>query len=75
MTWLDDITLDTVIVHQRDGMSIKGVKAAVHEDCVILRDAAVLQGDGITTLLGGEILIPRENVAFMQLVTVEEITS
>lgn len=68
MTWLDDITLQTVLVHLTDnGPSIKGLKAAVHDDCLVLRDPLVLEESG-STLLDGECVIPRERVLFMQLV-------
>jgi hypothetical protein len=36
--WLDALTLETVIVHT-DSASFKGLKAAVHDDCIVLRDA------------------------------------
>ena len=65
--WLDDLTLETVIVHTAGGPSFKGVKAAVHEDCLVLRDAQILEDDA-ATLLNGEIVVPREQVAFLQLV-------
>lgn len=69
MTWLDDITLETVIVHFTDnGPSIKGLKAAVHDDCLILRDALVLDTEA-STLLDGDFVIPRERVLFIQRVS------
>jgi hypothetical protein len=43
MTWLDDLTLDTVIVHTTDGPSLKGLKQAVHDDCIVLRDVSCLR--------------------------------
>jgi hypothetical protein len=69
MTWLAALTLETVIVHTTgDGPSMKGVKAAVHEDCLVLRDAFVLEPTG-NTMLSGEVVIPRERVLFLQVVT------
>lgn len=68
MTWLDGLTLETVIVHTtNDGPSLKGLKYAVHEDCIVLRDAVALNEAGMTAL-DGEIAVPRERVLFMQLV-------
>lgn len=66
MTWLADLTLDTVIVHTVDGPSLKGLKSVVHDDCIVLREVLVLGDD--TATLNGEIVVPREQVAFMQLV-------
>lgn len=69
MTWLDDLTLATVIVHTTDdGPSIKGLRAAVHDDCLVLRDAMVLEPEG-QTMLNGEIAIPREKVLMLQLIS------
>lgn len=65
--WLDGLTLSTVIVHTKSGESIKGVKSAVHDDCIVLREAFMLGIEG-QTALGGDVPIPRENVAFMQVV-------
>jgi hypothetical protein len=68
LTWLDSLTLDTVIVHTQ-GDSFKGVKAAVHDDCLVLRDVFVLEPEGQgQTQLNGEIVIPREQVLYMQIV-------
>ncbi len=66
MTWLDDLSLSTVIVHTTDGMS--WLKASVYDDSIVLREARVLQDDGVTEQLNGEIAIPRERVHFLQLV-------
>lgn len=71
MTWLDDLTLETVIVHTTDGMSFKGLKSSVYDDSLVLRDVRVLQDDGATEQLNGEIAIPRERVHFVQMLTPE----
>jgi hypothetical protein len=67
MGWLDDLTLSTVVVHLTDGQSMKGLKAAVYDDCIVLRDAMMLAEEG-NFLLDGLIPIPRERVLFMQMV-------
>lgn len=68
MTWLDDLTLDTVIVHTRDGMSFRGLKSSVYDDCLVLKEARVLEDEGVSKILNGEIVIPRDRVHFLQLV-------
>ncbi len=70
MAWLDDVTLSTVIVHTTHGASFKGLKQAVHEDCLVLRDAMLLEDAGpqAPQVLKGLIVIPREHVDFMQLI-------
>lgn len=65
MAWLDALTLSTVIVHTQYGMSFKGLKQAVYDDCIVLRDAMVL--DEGADLLDGQVIVPREAVAFMQI--------
>lgn len=67
MTWLDGLTLETVVVHTRDGMSIKGVKALVHDDGILLREAALLEDTGMVQL-NDQPFIPRDNVSWLQLV-------
>jgi hypothetical protein len=66
MTWLDALTLETVTVHTKDGPSLKGLKVAVHDDCLVLRDVMVLEPEG-GTLLKGDVVVPREQVFWMQL--------
>ena len=67
MTWLDDLTLETVIVHTRDGMSFKGLKSTVYDDSLVLKEARVLEDEGMSTILNGEVAIPRERVHFIQI--------
>ena len=68
MTWLDDITLETVVVHTDSGPSLKGLKTAVHDDCLILRDVLVLtEDDDAPEQLGGLYLVPRERVIGIQI--------
>ena len=66
MSWLDGVTFDTIIVHTvNDGPSLKAPKVAVMDDCLVLRDAVLLQPEQ-TDMLAGEIVIPREKVLFVQ---------
>lgn len=63
-TWLEELTLRTVIVHTRTDRSFKGVLAAVHADGLVLRDAQLV-GES-EDVLDGSIFILRPNVDFMQ---------
>jgi hypothetical protein len=69
MTWLDAVTLETVIVHTRDGMSLKGLKSSVYDDSIVLKEARVLEAEGLSSLINGEVVIPREQVHFIQIVS------
>jgi hypothetical protein len=71
VTWLDDLTLDTVVVHTTQGQSIKGNRRSVYEDCLVLSDARVLMDEGMSQMLNGEVVIPRERVHFLQTVPPE----
>lgn len=68
MTWLDALTLETVIVHTKDGMSFKGIKAHVHDDGILLKDVVLLEDTGVVEV-DHQPFIPRENVSFIQLVS------
>lgn len=67
MTWLDDLTLETVIVNTTDGMSYRGLKSSVYDDCLVLKEARLMQAEGISSPIVGEYVIPREKVAGIQL--------
>ena len=64
--YLKDLEAETVVVHTRDGASIRGVLLAAHSDVYVLRHAAYLNGDGSKVALDGEALIPITRVGFIQ---------
>jgi hypothetical protein len=66
LTWLDSVTLETVIVSVDDGPSLKGLKQMVHDDCLVLKDVMVLHENDAPEQLGGLIVVPRERVVLIQ---------
>lgn len=64
--YLKELEAETVVVHTRDGASIRGVLLAVHSDVYVLRHAAYLNEDGSKVAIDGEVLMPVTRVAFMQ---------
>lgn len=62
--WLADVTLEPVLLELRDGRTIAGL-AQPAGGSVTLRAARLLTGDGWTSL-DGEIVVPREQVAWAQ---------
>lgn len=61
------ITRTTVVAHTKDGRSIRGVLVGVHRDSISLASAAMLQDADLDPFpLDGDVLIPRDNVAFIQ---------
>lgn len=69
MTWLDAVTLDTVYVVVDNGPSVRGLKAAIHDDCLVLRDVLVLNEDDAPEQLDGLYVIPRERVLGIQIIS------
>lgn len=70
--WIASLTHATVIVHLKgNSHSLKGVLAAVHADCLVLRDAVVLEPES-QAVLDGSVVIPRPNVDFMQTIRGDE---
>lgn len=70
-TWLDKQTSRTVIVQLTTGVSLRGIVVGVYRDCVALHQAAYL-GDGAMTMVDGEVIVPRERVAWVQVFTPSE---
>jgi hypothetical protein len=69
MTWLDDLTLETVIVTTTgDGPSLKGLKRAVYDDGIVLAQAAMLEADSLV-VLDGDVFVPREKVLLVQILS------
>lgn len=64
--YLKGLGAETVVVHTRDGVSIRGVFLAAHSDVYVLRHAAYLNEDGSKVAIDGEVLVPVTCVAFMQ---------
>lgn len=64
--YLKQIEAETVVLHTRDGSSIRGVLLAVHSDVYVLRHAAYLNPDGSTVAIDGEALVPIGRVGFIQ---------
>jgi len=64
--YLKELEAETVVVHTRDGSSIRGVLLAAHSDVYVLRHAAYLNGDGGKVAIDGEALVPVTRVGFIQ---------
>lgn len=64
--WIDGLTRQTVIVHcKHDGPSFKGVQMAAHSDCLVLNETLLLEPER-TSLVEGDVVIPRGNIEFIQ---------
>lgn len=69
MTWLDDVTFETVIVNTTYGEAFRGLLASCYDDCLVLREARLLQGDGLSEVIEGPYVIPREMVGGIQMLS------
>lgn len=56
----------TLVVHTKDGRSLRGVLTHEHTDCLVLSQARLLDVD---IALGGETVILRENISWAQDIT------
>lgn len=63
--WIDRLTRRTVVVHMTTGASVRGVLAGAYRDCLVLDHAAYLASEAIERV-DGEIIVPRERVAWLQ---------
>lgn len=66
MRWIDRLIRRSVVAHTTNGMSVRGVLVGAYRDCIVLSHAAYLGSDSIEPL-DGEVVIPRERVAWMQI--------
>lgn len=67
MSWLEALEMSTVIVLTTDDVSFKGLRRAVHDDCLVLHEA-ILLGEEAATVLNGDLVIPREKVLAVQVI-------
>lgn len=64
--WIERLAKRSVIVHLSDGASMRAVLLRSHPDCMVLVEARYLSPDGQETAVDGEIVIPRQNVSWLQ---------
>lgn len=62
-------TLRQVVVNTKTDRSFRGVLWRKRFGYLVLRDAQVLKGRGDMTPVDGEVVIPAENVDFIQVVS------
>lgn len=63
--WLNRLVRQTVVIHTTTGTSLRGVLIGVYQDCVVLHHATFL-GSDTTQDVDGEVVIPREQVGWLQ---------
>ncbi|MFA7265125.1 MAG: hypothetical protein WC054_02335 [Candidatus Nanopelagicales bacterium] len=63
--WIAQLTANRVAVHTVNGESLRGILLAVHGDCLVLTAAQILSEHGARPL-DGDVVVPREQVAWIQ---------
>jgi hypothetical protein len=71
MRWISQLRFLTVVVHTTTAQSIRGVLTRTYKDCLVLDHAEFLAGD-TTTTIDGEVIVPRERVAWIQTLRAKE---
>lgn len=67
MTWLDELTLETIVIHTtHGGPSFRCLKEAVYDDGILARDVVNLDQEPLTIEAGTQ-FFPREHVHRIQL--------
>lgn len=65
--WLERVTTKKIIVHQKNNASIEGLLVLNLRDGIVLRSASLLNSGAASTPMAGEVFIPREQIALVQL--------
>jgi small nuclear ribonucleoprotein (snRNP)-like protein len=65
--WINRLTRRTVVVHTRDGQSLRGVLVGAYRDCLVLSHAVYLAGEGEVNV-DGEVAVPRQTVGWLQVI-------
>lgn len=68
--WITQLKANTVVVHTRSGDSVRGILIGVFKDSLVIAHATLLQGD-TTTNIDGEVVVPRDQVAWLQTLTAD----
>lgn len=65
--WLERVKTKKLVVHQRNNASIEGLLMLNLRDGIVLRSASLLNSGAAPTPMAGEVFIPREQIALVQL--------
>lgn len=65
MKWINRLRFETVVIHTTTQASISGVLTGTYKDSLVLSHAKFLAGD-TTTNIDGDVVVPRERVAWIQ---------
>lgn len=65
MRWIPRLIRREIITHLTDGQSIRGMLAGEYRDSLVLSHAAYLGSEG-SMRVDGEVVIPRDKVAWIQ---------
>lgn len=66
-SWLKSVMTKRLLVHLTSGQSLDGSLTAIMADGIVLRAAKLLADSDKAVSMAGEVYVPREKVAFVQL--------
>lgn len=72
LRWIDRLKAENVVAHTSDGVSIRGVLIRAYKDCIVLQHAAYLSSSGEETRVDGEVILPRTNLSWLQVIRSSE---
>lgn len=67
--WISRLVARTVVVHTTQDASIRGILVGEYRDCLVLKHSVylgTLGGERLETPIDGEVVVPREQVAWIQ---------
>jgi len=68
LRWIERQRKRNVVVHMSDGVSMRGVLFAVYKDCFVMTHVAYLSSNGEETRVDGEVILPRSNLSWFQVI-------
>ena len=64
--WLEKLEAQPVLVELRGSRTVAGILTAVHHDTLVIAQARIIGGNLNVDAGGGELLIPRERIEWIQ---------
>lgn len=68
LRWIERQAKRNVVVHMSDGVSMKGVLFGVYKDSFVMTHVAYLSQNGEETRVDGEVILPRSNLSWFQVI-------
>lgn len=67
--YLEQVVRRTVVVQTKDAQSVRGVLVGAYRDALVVSHASYLLPDGNREAIDGDVIVPRSNLAWVQVLT------